>query len=122
MSIFTLYKIDFNIQIQAEALEACINRCKKLGHERIYFSRSTGMTRRDYTKSCTAQSNVADRWEELISWIAMTFAGGHRDESRIVIHALVHYASLHRDCIEGNLIQGLPGVKVHDSLLEIPPR
>lgn len=80
------------------------------------------MTRRDYTKSCTAQSSVADRWEELVSWIAMTFAGGHRDESRIVIHALVHYASLHRDCIEGNLIQGLPGVKVHDSLLEVPPR
>jgi len=33
------------------------------------------------------------------SWIAMTFAGSHRDESRIAIHVLMHYTALHRDCI-----------------------
>ncbi|KYM88846.1 hypothetical protein ALC53_02611 [Atta colombica] len=44
----SLRKIDFSIQIQAEALGACINRVK------------------------------------------MTFAGGHRDESRVAIHALMH--------------------------------
>lgn len=95
-----LCKIDFSIQFQAEALEACINRVKdssRLGSD--LFLEIERDDRERLFKSRVPRSYTDNREKNSKSWIAMTFAGGHRDESRIAIHALMHYVALHRDCI-----------------------
>ncbi|EGI69021.1 hypothetical protein G5I_02189 [Acromyrmex echinatior] len=86
-------KIDFSIQIQAEALGACINRVKdrvNLVTTRLdLFLKIVRDDRERLFKSCMSRKAVRIA-NEKNSNIVVTFAGGHRDESRIAVHALIH--------------------------------